>query len=253
MISKQLLEFIEKEDKLGKSKKAIEHILITADWHKDAVSEALDIYYSKGKKKEKIKETEEEVDGAKKIEISVKSESKETIPETKKIVEQEEQKVEPSIEPKQEDTKSDESPKVKVKKRKVRPVFLIILSFVLGAAIMMAISIFFLNNQAKNTNTISKTETGFEAQKIDDGKRITETLKIQEALEKFYNEHKSYPESLISLSDVPTASSGLNYTYTPIGSPPQSYTLNIEMKNIDDGEFKIDSGFLTLKNKQGTK
>jgi hypothetical protein len=72
-------------------------------------------------------------------------------------------------------------------------------------------------------------------------------------LESYYNEYKIYPEKINSLSSTPTVSNELNYVYTPIGSPAQSYTLNIEMKNTGDGEFKIDGGFMTLKNKQGTK
>lgn len=253
MISKQLLQYIEKEDKLGKSKKEIEKILSSADWHKDAISEALDIYYKKGKTEEAKKELIDEPEDVKKIEISVKPESEGATSETKESVEQEEEKVEPIIETKREDTKSEKRAESKKEKKRVRPVFLAILGFVLGVAIMMVVSIFFLNNQAKDTSSAVKNVGGFEAQKIDDGKRIAEVLGIQKSLEKYYTEHKSYSENVNSLTSIPTVSSELNYTYTPIGSPPQRYTLNIEMKNTEDDAFKIDGGFMTLKNKQGTK
>ncbi|MEK7447345.1 MAG: hypothetical protein AAB632_00895 [Patescibacteria group bacterium] len=221
MISKQLLNYIEREDKLGKSKNEVEDILISAGWHKDAISDALDSYYKKDGEKESEVQTPSEVD------VSTESIEKET--------------------------KTEKDANVRNKKKNVRPVFLIILSFVLGAAIMMAISIFFLNNPAKDTSSIVQNVGGFEAQKVDDGKRVVEVLEIQKSLEKYYDEYKSYPENISLLKDAPTASSELNYAYTPIGSPSQSYTLNIEMKNTDNGEFKIDGGFMTLKNKQGTK
>lgn len=221
MISKQLLNYIEREDKLGKSKNEVEDILISAGWHKDAISDALDVYYKKDRKKES------EVQAPNEVDVATESIEKETKPE--------------------------KDPNVKNKKKKVRLIFLIILSFVLGVAIMLVISTFFLNKSTKNIYITPQKETGFEAQKIDDGKRIAEVLTIQKTVEKYYDEHKSYPENVTSLTDIPTASTDLNYTYTPIGSPPQSYTLNIETKNTGDGEFKIDGGFMTLKNKQGTK
>jgi len=242
MVSKQLLRYIEKEDNLKKSKKEIKEILISAGWHKNAVSEAFDVYYKKGKK------AEAEVGDVDEGPTLVDSQGSDP-----RKVESEAKEVKPSIvEVSEKGTKSEKSPVVKENKRRIRPVFLIILSFVLGAAIMMAMSIFFLNNLSAPVIP-QNNETGFVAQKIDDGKRIAEVLKIQDSLEKYYTEHKSYPENITSLTDVPVASSDLNYTYTSFGSPPQSYTLNIEVKNTDSGEFKIDAGFMTLKNKQGTK
>ncbi|MDO8507376.1 MAG: type IV pilin protein [bacterium] len=249
MISKQLLKYIEKEDKLGKKKKEVEDILLAAGWHEDAVSDAFDVYYEKDNKEKKS-------DEAKKIAVSVKQEKKKPAKETKKtevLPEPEEEIVKYKIETAQENVVLESAvPEAKAKKSRVRPIFLIMLSFVLGAAIMMAVSMFFLDKI--NTSVISQNNaTGFEAQKLDDGKRIADVLKIQEELENYYGEHKSYPDSLKSLTDIPAVSDEINYTYTPIGSPPQSYTLNIEMKNTSDGAFKIDRGFLTLKNKQGTK
>lgn len=228
MISKQLLNYIEREDKLGKSKKEVENILVSAGWHKDAISDALDAYYGKDKeikKEESMEENEEIKEGVRSGKFS----------EKRRLRRQEESESRPQASG----------------KRKVRPVFLIILSFVLGMASMLSVSVLLLD-KVLSVDTTTKT-TGFEAQKIDDGKRIIEVLAIQGSLEKYYDEHKSYPENLSSLENIPTASSDLNYTYTPIGSPPQSYTLNIEMKNTSNGEFKIEGGFMTLRNKQGTK
>ena len=133
--------------------------------------------------------------------------------------------------------------------------FLYILFLVVGAGVMAVASFFFYNyyNRPVEQSAAVNTDLGQQEQKVDDARRISEVLKVQEELEKYYNEYKSYPEDLNSLTDILEVSSELNYAYSPMGSPPQSYTLSIEMKSTEDGEFKVESGFMTLKNKQGTK
>lgn len=236
MISKQLLGYIEKEDKLGKSKKEIKKILSSAGWHKDAVSDAFDVYYKKGKKAEVEVEPEEE-----KSEKPVEVVKENTKPEKDSGKRRLRRPEEPESRPQASG------------KRRVRPVFSRNFKPCFGCSYHDGYIYIFFNKSEKTTATTAPKETGFEAQKIDDGKRIAEVLAIQKSLEKYYNEHKNYPENINALTNISTASSELNYTYTPIGSPPQSYTLNIEMKNMDDGAFKIDGGFMTLKNKQGAK
>lgn len=258
MVSEQLLEYIKKEDGLGKSKEEVEGILLAADWHRDAVEEAFALYYKEGKKDKKTKK--------KKVEVKI-DDSKAQAEKPKSIPVMDPLELESphdmlleagDIDMKLEDASKAE-PKEDVpssaEERKVRPVFLYILFFVVGAGMMAAASFSLYNYYNKSAEQSSPVSTDFVQQEktVDDKDRMDETLKMQESLEEYYTEYKSYPENLSVLSDVPQVSGELNYAYTPIGSPPQSYTLNMEMKSTSDGEFKVEGGFLTLKNKQGTK
>lgn len=276
-ISKYLLEYVERETEAGKSKKEIKEILLSAGWHKDAISEAFDLHKKVGEstKKEARKEetnnkgqslveTEESsappakgLNLQRKEPLLLEEEKLLDNPEKNRLAEErngDRHQDLPQMEISHEDKNIEGKITIELKKRRVRPVFLVILSFVLGAALMLALYMFVFNKiTVRNKAEDSQKQTGFQAQKINDADRITRILKVQEELEKYYDEHKSYPEKISDVSGVSEPTTDFNYTYTPIGSLPQSYTLNVEMKSTDDGTFKIEGGFMTLKNRQGTK
>lgn len=228
MATQELLNYIKKALDAGKSKEDIKITLLNVGWREKDIDTALDSF---------------PVDIPKEEEPAIETEDFAASPEAWAQTERAEVATSPET----------GKPHVEKEKRRGRVAFiygLAVLTIVVVAVVLVS---FFSQKKADSIRLNKEEETGFEEQKVDDGKRIVETLKIQESLEKYYSEHKNYPENLNSLTDVPTASNDLKYVYTPIGLPAQSYTLNIEMKNINDGEMKVDGGFMTLKNKQGTK
>ncbi len=140
----------------------------------------------------------------------------------------------------------------KVKAKKPHYTLIGIIGVLVGVLLATAGFIFFQLDIQKNTPQ-QKADTGFEAQKNSDGQRIADLLKIQSALEEYYKVSKAYPDLLDKLSDIPKSPSGSSYAYTPIGNPPQSYTLNAQMENVQSADAKVKDGFLTLKNQQGKK
>jgi len=149
----------------------------------------------------------------------------------------------------------DNKPEPKADKHHKLPlkVFLFdILSFSLGALVVFIAFMFLAKPNIIQDN--EQTPTGFQEKQASDERRVTDLLKIQTALEKYYDEHKSYPISLDVLRiNIPKTPSGSKYSYAPIGSPAEAYTLNAQIDSIGSQDMVVEGGFLTLKNMQGQK
>lgn len=91
--------------------------------------------------------------------------------------------------------------------------------------------------------------------RANDARAKADMREIQTALEQYKIDNDEYPAALTDLAPtylaaVPTNPVGGQYTYTPAGTPPQTYTLSYTLQNTNDKGPNITNGVYTLTQKQ---